>query len=113
MAKHDADLDRLFSALGDPTRRAILARLARGPASVGELAAPHAMALPSLMAHLRKLEAAGLVQSRKAGRVRTYRMAPGAFAPAQDWLGEQRAVWEGRLDRLDDYVQSLMEDPKR
>ena len=110
MAKLDARLDLCFSALGDPTRRSILARLARGEASVSELAAPHAMSLPSFMGHIGKLEAAGLVTSRKEGRTRICALAPDAFLPAQDWLGEQRAAWEGRLDRLDDYVIRLMKE---
>lgn len=113
MAKFDSTLDLCFAALGDPTRRAILSRLARGKASVSELAAPHDMALPSFMGHLKKLEDAGLVTSSKAGRVRTYELSPDAFLPAQDWLGEQRAVWEGRLDRLDDYVLNLLKERNR
>lgn len=108
MAKHDSQLDLLFTALGDPTRRAILARLARGEATVTELAEPHAMALPSFLKHLHKLEAAGLVTSVKEGRIRSCALAPEAFAPVQDWLGEQRTIWEGRLNRLDDYVGQLM-----
>lgn len=110
MAKLDAQLDLCFSALGDPTRRMILARLARGRASVGELAAPHAMALPSFMAHLKRLEEAGLVRSEKRGRTRICELAPEAFRPAQDWLGAQRDIWEGRLDCLDDYVTRLMKE---
>ena len=110
MAKSDPNLDLCFSALGDPTRRMILQRLARGDASVSELAAPHDMALPSFMGHLRKLEEAGLVTSTKQGRTRTCRLAPDAFTPARDWLTEQRDVWEGRLDRFDDYVTDLMKE---
>ena len=110
MAKSYRTLDLCFSALGDPTRRHILQRLARGPASVSELAAPHAMALPSFMGHLKKLEEAGLVTSDKPGRTRTYALAPHAFTPAQHWLTEQRNIWEGRLDRLDDYVTTLAKD---
>lgn len=108
MAKHDARLDLLFTALGDPTRRAILTRLARGPASVSELAGPHAMALPSFLKHLGKLEEAGLITSEKSGRVRHCALAPHAFAPARDWLSAQRALWESRLDQLDVYVGRLM-----
>ena len=108
MAKHDIRLDLLFTALGDPTRRAILTRLARGPASVSELAAPHAMALPSFLKHLGKLEEAGLITSEKSGRVRQCALSPGAFAPARDWLSAQRALWETRLDQLDAYVEHLM-----
>lgn len=110
MAKSDSTLDLCFSALGDPTRRMILQRLARGAASVSELAAPHRMALPSFMGHLRKLEEAGLVTSEKRGRTRTYALAPHAFTPAQHWLTEQSTIWEGRLDRLDDYVTTLMKE---
>ncbi|OYX42888.1 MAG: transcriptional regulator [Rhodobacterales bacterium 32-67-9] len=105
-------LDTLFQALGDPTRRAILERLARGPATVTELAAPFPMALPSFLAHVRKLEASGLVGTSKDGRVRTVTLVPGAFTPVRSWLDEQRALWEGRLDRLDAYVQTLMEDKR-
>ncbi|WP_238367055.1 ArsR/SmtB family transcription factor [Mesobacterium pallidum] len=100
-------LDRLFTALGDPTRRAILERLARGPATVSELAAPHDMALPSFMGHVTRLEQAGLVTTQKQGRTRHVALVPGAFTPVQGWLEEQRAIWGARLDRLDDYVTRL------
>jgi DNA-binding transcriptional ArsR family regulator len=110
MAKHDPALDLLFTALGDPTRRAILGRLARGPASVGELASAHDMALPSFLGHLRKLEAAGLIATSKQGRVRQCRLVPLALETAKGWLDEQRDLWEGRLDLFDDYVTALMED---
>ncbi|MFN0113886.1 MAG: ArsR/SmtB family transcription factor [Paracoccaceae bacterium] len=101
-------LDALFQALGDPTRRAMLERLARGPATVTELAAPFDMALPSILGHVRRLEEAGLVATAKAGRIRTATLAPGAFTPVRGWLDEQRAIWEARLDRLEDYVNRLM-----
>ena len=110
MSKYDSNLDLCFSALGDPTRRRILQRLARGEATVGELAQPHDMALPSFMEHLKKLEAAKLITSRKEGRTRICGLAPDAFTPVQDWLSEQRAIWEGRLDRFDDYITNLMEE---
>jgi DNA-binding transcriptional ArsR family regulator len=110
MTKYEPHLDQLFTALGDPTRRAILSRLARGPASVTELAGPHAMALPSFLGHLTKLETAGLIATTKEGRVRSCALTPDAFLPAQDWLNQQRAVWEGRLDRLDAYVTTLTKD---
>ena len=103
-------LDALFQALADPTRRAILSHLARGPASVSDLAQPFDMALPSLMGHLRKLEEAGLIDTKKDGRVRTCAIVPEAFAPVRGWLDEQRALWEGRLDRLEDYVMKLMKE---
>ena len=110
MTKYDPSLDKCFSALGDPTRRLILQRLVRGAASVSELAEPHDMALPSFMEHLKKLEAAGLVTSKKQGRTRTCELTPDAFAPAKDWLSEQSELWDGRLDRLDDYVSNLMKE---
>lgn len=110
MSKYDASLDLCFSALGDPTRRKILQRLARGPASVGELAEPHRMALPSFMEHLKKLEAAELIVSQKQGRTRVCAMAPDAFAPVTSWLDEQRDLWERRLDQFDDYVTTLAKE---
>lgn len=108
MAKHDSRLDLLFAALGDPTRRAILTRLAQRDASVTELAEPHDMALPSFLKHLHKLEEAGLITSVKEGRIRSCALSPEAFAPVQHWLSEQRSIWESRLDQLDDYIGNLM-----
>lgn len=105
-------LDTLFQALGDPTRRAMLERLARGPATVTELAAPFDMALPSFLGHVGRLEAAGLVTTAKAGRVRTVTLVPGAFTPVRGWLDDQRALWEGRLDRLDAYVRTLAQETR-
>lgn len=110
MSKYDSNLDLCFSALGDPTRRMILQRLARGEASVSELAEPHDMALPSFMEHLKKLEAAHLITSTKRGRTRVCELSPDAFTPARDWLTEQRAIWEGRLDRFDDYITTLLQE---
>ena len=104
-------LDLLFRALADPTRRAVLERLGRGPASVGELARPAGMALPSFVQHLRVLEEGRLVRSTKRGRVRTYRLAPDPLRDAEDWLARQRAHWERRLDRLDRYLAVMEEDP--
>jgi len=94
------DLDGFFSALADPTRRAVVARLMNGPAPVSELHAPHDMALPSFLKHLGKLESAGMIRSRKIGRVRTVHIEAVAIAEAEDWLKQQRRIWEGRLDRL-------------
>ena len=102
-------LDRVFHALGDPTRRAVIRRLGQGPASVGELARPHKMALPSFMQHLAALEKCGLVRSRKAGRVRTYQLQPKPLKAAEKWMVAQRALWEARLDRLDDYLLQMKE----
>jgi DNA-binding transcriptional ArsR family regulator len=112
MAKHSTDLDHLFMALSDPTRRAVVARLGRGAATVGELAAAHEMALPTFMAHLGKLERAGLIRTEKRGRVRRCALVPGAFAPATGWLEEQRLLWEARLDRFDDYVMQLAKETR-
>jgi DNA-binding transcriptional ArsR family regulator len=102
-------LDGVFRALADPTRRAVVARLGRGPAPVSELAGPFEMALPSFMQHLRVLEECGLVRSRKTGRVRTCELAPQALRKAERWMAEQRALWERRLDQLDDYVVRMKE----
>lgn len=97
-------LDTLFAALADPTRRAVVARLAQGEAPVSDLAAPHTMALPSFLKHLSRLEAAGLVTSRKQGRVRTCALNPEALGAATAWIEDQRALWNGRLDRLETYL---------
>jgi DNA-binding transcriptional ArsR family regulator len=107
MDNHSNQLDHAFGALADPTRRAIMARLAQGEASVGELARPFAMALPSLMKHIRVLETGGLVESEKQGRVRTCRLKPSGMKDVETWLAEQRAIWEARLDRLEVYAASL------
>ncbi len=105
-------LDRVFGALADPTRRAVLKRLGEGDASIGELARPFNMALPSLMKHLRVLEAIGLVESEKSGRVRTCRLKPAAMADAERWLAERRAVLDARLDRLEAYVKTIEKSPQ-
>ncbi|MDN3713587.1 metalloregulator ArsR/SmtB family transcription factor [Paracoccus cavernae] len=110
MAKYDSDLSQLFQALADPTRRAILARLAQGPAPVSELARPTGLKLPTVMRHLSVLEEAGLIASSKDGRVRSCAVVPEALTPMCDWLDEQRAHWESRLDRLESYVMTLLED---
>lgn len=112
MTYHSADLDSLFQALSDPTRRAVLTRLARGAAPVSELAQPFDMALPSFMGHLKKLEEGGLIETAKTGRSRTCALVPTALDPARTWIDEQREIWEGRLDRLDDYVMTLMKERK-
>lgn len=100
-------LDRAFQALADPARRGMLARLSRGPASVTELAAPLPMSLPAVLQHLKALEASGLVRSEKKGRVRTCRLEPQALAAAESWIAAQRALWEGRLDRFEDYLGEM------
>jgi len=113
MAKHDTDLSSLFHALADPTRRAILTRLAQGPAPVSELAEPSGLRLPTVMRHLSVLEEAGLIASSKDGRVRTCAIVPEALAPMRTWLDEQRAIWESRLDRLEAYVTTVMKEQDR
>lgn len=113
MANQSAQLDGVFHALSDPTRRAVLQRLGKGAAPVSELAAPFDMALPSLIKHLKVLEDAGLVKSEKEGRVRTYELVPKKFAAAERWMTEQRALWEGRLDRLDTYLHTLEAQEKQ
>ena len=108
-------LDRVFQALADPTRRAVIERLGRGPAAMSELAQPFSMALPSFAQHLDVLEGCGLVRSRKKGRVRTYRLAPQPLQAAEHWMAKQRALWERRLDQLDTYLDELKEqqhDPR-
>jgi len=102
-------IDGVFRALSDPTRRGVLERLGRSPASVSELAEPFQMALPSFVQHLRVLETSGLVSSTKTGRVRTYQLAPERLKQAEDWLAQQRTLWERRLDQLDDYLIRLKE----
>jgi DNA-binding transcriptional ArsR family regulator len=87
-----------------------LSRLSAGPAAVSELARPFGMALPSFTQHLAVLEGCGLVRSRKVGRVRTYRLVPQPLAAAEHWIAQQRAVWERRLDQLDDYLRQLKEE---
>lgn len=101
----------VFRALSDGTRRRVLERLSRGPASVSELAAGSDMKLPSFVQHLGVLEGCGLVHSEKTGRVRTYRLAPERLQAAEAWLARQRETWERRLDQLDAYLVELKETP--
>lgn len=100
------DLDSVFHALADPTRRAVVGRLLRGAAPVKHLSAPFDMGLPAFMKHLAVLETAGLIRSEKRGRVRTCHVNQDRLAAAEDWLGEQRAIWQGRTDRLAAFVES-------
>ena len=104
MAQYPTPLDGIFQALADPTRRAVIGRLGRGPASVGELAAPFDMALPSFMKHIHMLEANGLIRTSKMGRVRTCEVNRPQLAAIDNWLNEQRTIWEGRTDRLEQFV---------
>ena len=109
MPNQQAQLDRVFRALGDPTRRAVLARLSLGEVTVSELARSFDMALPSFTQHLGVLEKCGLVKSKKTGRVRTYRLAPKPLKAAEHWIVEQRQMWEKRLDQLDAYLKVMKE----
>jgi DNA-binding transcriptional ArsR family regulator len=112
MLNQSATLDLAFHALADPSRRSMVDRLTRGPASVSELAQPLAMSLPAVVQHLRVLEASGLVRSEKAGRVRTCRIEPSALGTAERWISERRMSWERRLDRLGEYLAEQPEEPK-
>ena len=100
-------LSSTFAALSDPTRRAILARLALGETSVSELAEPFAMSLPAVSKHLKVLERAGLITRGRDAQMRPCKIEVKALKEADDWLEEYRRLWEQRLDRLDDYLQTL------
>ena len=104
MAKYSAGLDEVFSALSDPTRRAMVGVLGRGPASVSALADSAAMTLPSFMKHVRTLERCGLIRTAKSGRVRTCTLNRKRLQVVDTWLAEQRAVWEARTDRIEQFV---------
>lgn len=105
MVKYNCRLDATFQALADPTRRAIVAALARGQASVSELARPHRMSLPAVMKHLRVLRRAGLVTERKRGRTRRCRLSARPLQHAEAWLAQYRAFWETQLEALDRYLR--------
>lgn len=109
MSMPSADLSTLFSALADPTRRAILARLAQGEAPVKELAEPFALSGPAITKHLKVLENAGLISRSREGQQRPCRLEPQALAPAADWIEQYRAMWEAQLDRLGAYLKGLTE----
>ena len=110
MLNQSSSLDATFQALADPTRRAIVERLTRSPASVGELARPLSMSLPAVMQHLAVLEGSGLVVSEKTGRVRMCRIEPKALSVAEQWINGRRTEWEHRLDRFGDYLEDLIND---
>lgn len=101
---NSSQLDQVFQALADPTRRRVVERLTRGPASVSELAKPLDMTLSAVVQHLAVLETSGLVRSEKVGRVRTCRVEPAALRLAEQWITDRRATWERRLDRLGDLL---------
>lgn len=108
MAQYSAELDGVFVALADPTRRDVIKRLGRGPTSVGDLAREFPMTLPSFMKHVRTLESNGLIHTVKSGRVRTCALNRERLALVDGWLTEQRRIWEARTDRL----EHLVTDPK-
>lgn len=107
MKNLDPRLDRTFAALADPTRRAIVTRLCRGEAPVGELAKPFSIGLPTLLKHIKALEAGGIVATRKQGRVRTCALVPETLRTAEAWLDTHIATWEARLDRLEAHLARL------
>src|SRR5438034_884441 len=107
MLNDSPQIDRAFSALADPVRRRMLARLSRGPASVSELASPLPISLPGVLQHLKALEESGLVASEKKGRVRTVRLQPKALSAAESWIAERRQEWEAHADRLESYLSTL------
>jgi len=100
MRRKKPDIDRVFHALGDPSRRAILEKLSEGPISVSRLAEPLDITLAAVVQHLQVLEESGLVQTEKVGRVRTCRIEPGGLSVVEQWIGDRRSRWERRLDRL-------------
>jgi DNA-binding transcriptional ArsR family regulator len=110
MQTDSSALDRIFYALSDATRRGMVDRLSRGPASVSELAEPYAMALPSALKHLQILEASGIVHSEKAGRVCTYRIETASLEQIERWVARRKASWNDGFDRLERF---LMTTPRR
>src|SRR5215208_5729723 len=105
-------LDRIFHALADPSRRLMVERLSRGPATVSELAQPLPMSLPAVVQHLQVLPVSGLVRSEKVGRVRTCRIEPAALRPVERWISARRSSWERRLDSLGEYLAEGNDEPK-
>ena len=105
------NLDLMFQALADPTRRGMVERLSRGPASVSDLAKPFAMSLPAVVQHLAMLESSGLVSTQKIGRVRTCSLDTGAMSLAEQWINQRRTTWQKRLARLGDYLKETENDP--
>jgi DNA-binding transcriptional ArsR family regulator len=106
-------LDRVFQALADPSRRAMVERLSRGPASVSELAEPLPMSLQAVVQHLQVLEASGLVRTEKLGRVRTCQIEPTVLQSAEQWISERRTLWERRLDRLGEFLAEHPDEPQK
>jgi DNA-binding transcriptional ArsR family regulator len=113
MLNHPIDLDRVFHALADPTRRAMIERLGRSPATVSELAQPVSISLAAVVQHVQILEASGLVRTEKIGRTRTCRIDPGTLASAERWLEARRSEWNTHLDRLGEYLDRTADRPPR
>src|SRR5262245_45864681 len=111
MLNSGASLDRLFHALADPTRRAMVERLSRGQTSVSELARPFAISMPAVVTNLQIMEASGLVRSEKVGRVRTCRVEPAALQTVERWIADRRASWERRFDRLGEILAEQSDAP--
>lgn len=107
MLNQDQQLDAMFQALADPTRRRIVERLSRGPASVSEVAKPFDMSLPAVVQHLQVLEHSGLITTKKEGRVRTCTLDTGAMSRAEQWINERRLGWEKRLDKLGQMLDAM------
>lgn len=110
LTREEDDLDQLFAALADPTRRAIVARLARGEASVGELTEPFSISQPAISRHLKVLEAAGLISRHREAQRRPCRLEPDRLRQASEWLGTYREYWEASYGRLDDYLDTLQKE---
>lgn len=110
MENHQASLDAAFHALSDPTRRAVVGRLAARPATVSDLAQPFDIGLPAFLKHLKVLEDCGLIHTVKRGRTRHCQIAPARLAEAEDWLSRQRAQLQAQVDRLADYVEISLKD---
>jgi DNA-binding transcriptional ArsR family regulator len=112
MLNHQPSLDRVFQALADPTRRAIVERLTLGEAPVSELAKPLAMSLAAVVQHIQSLERSGLIRTQKIGRVRTCRIEPRTLRAAETWIGQRRTLWEQRLDRLGEILAEQQLTPE-
>jgi DNA-binding transcriptional ArsR family regulator len=113
MLDHTIDLDRTFQALADKSRRTMVERLSRGPASVSQLAEPLAMSLAAVLQHVQVLESCGLVKTEKVGRTRTCRIEPAAMTAAEQWITDRRRGWEARLDRLGDVLKEVTTTEER
>ena len=110
MENHQPQLDRAFAALSDPTRRAVVARLCLGEASVSELAQPFSIGLPTFMKHIRVLENGGFLETRKTGRIRMCALKPEALRQADSWLNEHLSIWTARLDLMEAHMQRRIKE---